>query len=194
MYTDIKKYVALIIEQGEGLNSIQVLSQYAHRGQTRRTGKPYFFHPQEVANIIKKYYNDDVTYYTALLHDALEDGIPLGNIDNEQQFFDLLVNELPDSDVAIIDEIYTAVSVLTKGDGLVYNEYVVGLLENVSAFRVKLADIMQNITDSPTEKQVKKYVNIEKLLLKMFNDEVPTGISKKHWNDFQKVVRLAENK
>jgi GTP pyrophosphokinase len=194
VYTDIKKYVALIIEQGEGLNSIQVLSQYAHRGQTRRTGKPYFFHPQEVANIIKKYYNDDVTYYTALLHDALEDGIPLGNIDNEQQFFDLLVNELPDSDVAIIDEIYTAVSVLTKGDGLVYNEYVVGLLENVSAFRVKLADIMQNITDSPTEKQVKKYVNIEKLLLKMFNDEVPTGISKKHWNDFQKVVRLAENK
>lgn len=194
MYTDIKKYVALLIEQDKDLNSIQILSQYAHRGQTRRTGKPYFFHPQEVANIVKKYYNDDVTYYTALLHDALEDGIPLGNIDNEQQFFDLLVNELPDSDVVIIDEIYTAVSILTKANGVAYNEYITGLLENKAAFRVKLADIMQNITDSPSEKQVKKYTNIEKLLLKMFNGKIPTGISKKHWNDFQKVVRFAENK
>jgi len=194
VYTDIKKYVALIIEQDQDLNSIQVLSQYAHRGQTRRTGKPYFFHPQEVANIIKKYYSDDVTYYTALLHDALEDGIPLGNIDNEQQFFDLLVNELPDSDVVIIDEIYAAVSALTKISGIAYNEYITNLLENTSALRVKLADIMQNISDSPTEKQVKKYVNIEKLLLKMFNGGEPVGISKKHWNDFQKVVRLAESK
>ena len=194
MYADIKRYIKLIIEQNEDLDSIQVLSQYAHRGQTRRTGRPYFFHPQEVAVIIKKYYNDDVTYYTALLHDALEDGIPLGNIENEQQFFDLLVDELPDSNVTTIDEIYTAVSVLTKSNNIAYGEYVTGLLENIFAFRVKLADIMQNISDDPSTSQIEKYATTENMLRKKFNDEVPSGISEKHWKDFQKVVQLAKNK
>ena len=37
----------------ENLDDGQILSQYAHRGQKRRTGEPYFFHPQGVANIVK---------------------------------------------------------------------------------------------------------------------------------------------
>jgi len=89
---NIRSFIKHALRENQNLDSAQVLSQYAHRDQKRRSGEPYFLHPQEVADIVNRYYGDTVTYYTAMLHDALEDGIPLGNIEDEDHFFDLLVD------------------------------------------------------------------------------------------------------
>ena len=189
-----EKQLRNIIREIIELDSAQVLSQWAHQGQKRRSGEPYFLHPQEVANIVRKYYNDIATYYTAMLHDALEDGIPMGNIVDEEDFFNMLAAEMPGAAISEIDKIYDSVIDMTKPDGADYQEYLANLASNPIALRVKLADIMQNISDNPSEKQVEKYNNAKKMFIDYFNGEPPSGISEKHWSDFKDEVEKAAKK
>lgn len=191
-YPSIRSFIRQTIQENQKLDSAQLLSQYAHRDQKRRSGEPYFLHPQEVADIVNIYYGDTVTYYTAMLHDALEDGIPLGNIENEDHFFDLLVDELPEADIESADQIYTAVQALTKAEGQDYIEYLDSVMNNKVAFRVKLADMMQNISDAPSARQLKKYVEAKNYLISKFKDKSPPGISGQHWKDFKRVIKNAE--
>ena len=54
--TILRKYIKEILkENGDDLNPVQAAAQYAHRGQTRRTGEPYFSHPDAVAKSIQKF-------------------------------------------------------------------------------------------------------------------------------------------
>ena len=191
-YSCVRDFIKYSLSENEKLDSAQVLSQYAHRDQKRRSGEPYFLHPQEVADIVMKYYSDTTTYYTALLHDALEDGIPLGNIEDEDHFFDLLVDELPESDIETIEEIYSAVKMLTKAEGQEYIEYVDSIAGNDYALRVKLADMMQNIGDNPSQKQIKKYANTKKFLVNKFGEKAPAGVSENHWKDFKAAINNAQ--
>lgn len=190
----IREFIRAVIKENQQLDSAQVLSQYAHRDQKRRSGEPYFLHPQEVADIVSRYYNDTVTYYTAMLHDALEDGIPLGNIEDESQFFDLLTDELPESEIEFADEIYSSVQALTKHESQEYISYVDSIIPDLHAFRVKLADMMQNISDNPSNNQLKKYVKAKNFLVKKFDNQLPPGISSKHWRDFKQVINDAKEK
>ena len=55
------------------------------------------------------------------------------------------------------------------------------LLSNPLALRVKLADMVHNLSSSPTPKQKLKYMNA----LNMMSDAaggLPSGISPKHWD------------
>ena len=188
----IREFVRVVLkEENEKLDSAQILSQWAHQGQKRRSGEPYFLHPQEVADIVRRYYSDTETYYTAMLHDALEDGIPLGNIEDEAVFFDVLTNELPSESIGSIDTIYNSVVDLTKPDGADYFSYIDNLTKNPIAFRVKLADMMQNIGDNPSKRQLEKYVKAKNLLVDKFNDNPPPGISKAHWKSFKGTISNA---
>lgn len=50
--------------------------QYAityHRGQTRKSGEPFYHHPLEVATILTPFTTDQDTFVAALLHDTVED-------------------------------------------------------------------------------------------------------------------------
>lgn len=190
---NIRSFIKHALRENQNLDSAQVLSQYAHRDQKRRSGEPYFLHPQEVADIVNRYYGDTVTYYTAMLHDALEDGIPLGNIEDEDHFFDLLVDELPESEIESADQIYSSVQALTKiNKHQPYLEYIDSVITDEFAFRVKLADMMQNISDSPSKNQLKKYVKTKDHLIDKFKNQAPPGISDSHWQDFQRVIDNAE--
>ena len=183
----IREFIRDVIK--EKLDPAQIISQYAHQGQRRRSGEPYFLHPQEVANIIVKYYpSDTIAYYVAMLHDALEDGIPLGNLADEEEFFNILMHEIPDMDTQLIDTIYNSTVALTKTAGSDYIDYVINLSSDKHAFRVKLADMMQNIGDNPSERQVIKYSNAKDALIQQFGDNGPIEISPKHWHDFKKII------
>lgn len=116
----------------------------AHKGQVRRgTNKPYIDHPKSIVSRMKQDGIDDSIYHAvALLHDVLEDT----NI-TEQQL----------SDKGISDEVITAVKLLTKKKDQSYQSYLWELKKNDMARTVKIYDMLDNLSDMPSDRQKEKY-------------------------------------
>ncbi len=112
----------------------------AHVGQFRRDGAtPYIEHPQAVARRVA---GDDRAEAVAWLHDVLED-----------------TAETPQSlaDKGIPADVIASVEALTKGEDVDYDLYLDGILADPIAKRVKIADMLTNLSDQPTNKQIRKY-------------------------------------
>lgn len=97
-------------------------------------------HPQAVAYKLR--HEGDEVVMTAWLHDVLED-----------------TAETPDTMRAagIPERVIDAVRVLTKADGVSYREYLERVKADEIARKVKVADMLHNLSDSPTERQIVKY-------------------------------------
>jgi len=112
----------------------------AHDGQMRRGGEPYINHPIRVANAFPV---DSYRRSIAYLHDVLED-----------------CSEWTGKRLAlegVFPTVYVAVELLTKKPGQDYDDYLDDVREINAAREVKIADMLDNLTDSPTPKQVEKY-------------------------------------
>ncbi len=113
----------------------------AHAGQFRRDGiTPYINHPQDVAKRLVK--ESDEVVAAAWLHDVLED---------TQETAGSLLKQ------GITETVVIAVQALTKCGGGSYRGYLEGVAENPIAKKVKVADMLSNLSDSPTERQIVKY-------------------------------------
>jgi (p)ppGpp synthase/HD superfamily hydrolase len=113
----------------------------AHDGQFRRDGTtPQFTHPFRVSDW------DGFTTVekaAALLHDVVED--------TDHTLEDLLEAGIPECVVTIVDA-------LTKRPGESYDDFIDRIINtSVSACLVKYRDIIHNLSDHPTPKQMKKY-------------------------------------
>ena len=62
-------------------------SEKAHRGQIRRTGEHYIFHPIAVADTLAELQMDTCSIMAALLHDVIED-TPTSKKDIKENFGD----------------------------------------------------------------------------------------------------------
>ena len=125
------------------LKKVFQIANDAHSGQYRRDGvTPYIKHPMDVATRVSHLGNEYVA--VAYLHDVLEDT-------------DTTVDDLVNAGVP--NDIIQAVSILTKHnhDKISYDEYLVNVKNNNLARRVKIADMLSNLADSPTDKQIRKY-------------------------------------
>lgn len=112
----------------------------AHRGQFRRDGvTPYIGHPAAVAARVS---GDPVAESVAWLHDVLEDTATTPG--------DLLAAGVP-------AEVIQSVVALTKHGDLDYEEYLGVIKANPVAKRVKIADMLANLSDTPSERQIVKY-------------------------------------
>lgn len=60
-------------DQVEAVHNAYLTSEAAHRGQTRKSGEPYIFHPVATAQILAEMAMDQQTISAALLHDTIED-------------------------------------------------------------------------------------------------------------------------
>lgn len=124
----------------------------AHSGQHRRDGwTPYINHPAAVSGKLAD--ESSVVIATAWLHDVLEDTAETPET--------LRAAGLPDS-------VIHAVEVLTKTESVSYEEYLRGVRQNWIARKVKIADILHNLSDAPTDRQIIKYA---KGLLLLLNTE-----------------------
>ena len=120
----------------------------AHQGQFRRDGKtPYIEHPAAVASRAPQ---SPESQAAAWLHDVLEDT-------------EVTREELRDQ--GIPEDVVAAVEALTKQDGLSYEENLQRVASNKIARGVKIADMLSNLADSPTENQIHKYARGLLLLL-----------------------------
>ena len=124
----------------------QEIATLAHKGQFRRDGvTPYIKHPEAVAALVGEM--SEFVIDAAWLHDVLED--------TEFTEEELLMMHV---DSVVVD----AVKLLSHKKGEPYLEYIERLfssdeLHYMVARRVKLADIITNLSDKPTERQKEKY-------------------------------------
>lgn len=112
----------------------------AHEGQFRRGGViPYIQHPKAVASRVG---NDIDAQVVAWLHDVIED------CDISQE--DLKEKGFSDTQIH-------AIQLMTKSREIPYDEYLENIATSPLATKVKIADMISNLADSPTKKQLKKY-------------------------------------
>lgn len=117
----------------------EAIAREAHDGQFRRDGvRPYIVHPEAVAARLE---NPDEKA-VAWLHDVIEDT----NCDASQL-----------RQAGIPEHIVEAVQLLTKSKGISYQDYLQTVAANPLARAVKIADMLSNLADSPTERQIVKY-------------------------------------
>ena len=110
-----------------------------HSGQYRRDGvTPYIVHPEKVASM----FDDNSTKkIVALLHDTIED------TDTTYEEISELFGQ------GIADDVIT----LTHNWDETYDEYINKVKKSIFCTEIKIADIVCNLSDNPTEKQIKKY-------------------------------------
>ncbi len=184
----------LLAEQGLSFTSddfkdVYATARMAHMGQKRRGGEEYFSHPSEVRNIVRRFYPKDyISQMAALLHDSLEDAPGL-TVDSVEEMEGFIRGSISNPEVG--DEVLRVVKSVTHEKGGNYSSYVLSLLGNEKALRVKLADMIHNLSDSPSTRQKEKYRKALDLLSSETNGINPPGISEKHW---KKLYSLTESK
>lgn len=116
------------------------LAHRAHEGQVRRDGvTPYIRHPEAV---VQRVAGDPAAETIAWLHDVLEDT-------------DLTEADLREA--GLPEEVVEAVRLLTKSDTAAYDRYLARIKPHPLACKVKVADMLSNLADNPTKKQILKY-------------------------------------
>ncbi|HWB02066.1 MAG TPA: hypothetical protein VG796_03515 [Verrucomicrobiales bacterium] len=127
------------------------IARRAHKGQFRRDGMtPYIMHP---AGVVARVGDCETRRAVAWLHDVLED-----------------TKETPESLAAagMPAEVVEAVVCLTRRPEVSYEDYLAGVLGNPLARAVKIADMLHNLSDGPSPKQIRKYANA---LLRLVEEE-----------------------
>ena len=99
---------------------------WKHRGQEYRDGQPYVHHCQRVA---APFYENDVLYAAAILHDVLEDTD--ATLRDVQKRFGVNVSEI--------------VLVLTRNEQETYAEYIERVKLHSDARKIKLMDLGDNL-------------------------------------------------
>lgn len=125
----------------EMLIKAEELARKAHSNQFRRDNiTPYIKH---VESVVDRVSNADEKI-VAWLHDVAED-TPFTVKDLLNLGFD--------------QDIIKAVELLTKTTGYDYIEYMKNIKLNKLARVVKIADMRSNLSDTPTQRQIKRYSN-----------------------------------
>lgn len=115
------------------------IAEEAHQGQFRRDGvTPYIQHCAEVA---RRTAGDAVAEAAAWLHDVLEDT-------------SVTVDDLRSQNMS--EEVIEIVLLLTNRHGKANDSYLDRIASHPRAKKVKIADLIANLADNATEKQMVK--------------------------------------
>ena len=125
------------------------IAHKAHAGQLDKAGKPYILHPLTVMAQM----DTTESKIVAMLHDAIEDS-------------DLTIEELVQE--GFPELITNAIAAITKRDGEMYADYLLRVMANAIARKVKIADVTHNMDISrianPTEKDFQRLEKYKKVL------------------------------
>ena len=112
-----------------------ILAAKAHAGQKRRNGNPYITHCIRVSQEV----HGEKEKVVAILHDVLED-----------------TSVTADELLHFGQEVVDAVVCITHRKGESYADYIARVKENDIATAVKIADIADNLSDSPSDHAINK--------------------------------------
>ncbi len=115
-------------------------SEWAHRGQNRKSGEPYFVHPVSVAGIITELRLDTASICAGLLHDVLEDTrVSSADLDRE---FGGEVGAIVDG-VTKLGKINFNTRVDRQAES--FRKMVVAMAQDLRVLLVKLCDRLDNM-------------------------------------------------
>jgi (p)ppGpp synthase/HD superfamily hydrolase len=133
------------------IDQAKKVAEAAHKGITRNDGTtPSMTHVQAVANAV-----EDRLKPIAFLHDTVEDS-------------DITIQDLIDA--GFPKYVTDAVDLLTHKNNEPNMSYWSKIATNKDAVMVKLADIKNNLTGQPSERQKEKYTNALALFTKLGYD------------------------
>ncbi len=134
-----------------------------HKGQRQVTGKPYINHPIKVAELLKKYNQDDEVITAGLLHDVVEDcDVSLKEIENN---FGKRVAFLVDA-MSFVLKIKNGKR--KKDMDVTYKKYARAIKKEPSLVYVKTADMVSNIPNIHELSHRDFIINKSYVRLKMF--------------------------
>ncbi|HTJ81320.1 MAG TPA: bifunctional (p)ppGpp synthetase/guanosine-3',5'-bis(diphosphate) 3'-pyrophosphohydrolase [Polyangiaceae bacterium] len=112
----------------------------AHKGQTRKSGDPYFIHPSHVAGIIAELKLDTASICAGLLHDCVED--TLATVDDLEREFGEEVAFLVDGVTKL-----SKINFISREDRQAENfrKMVVAMARDIRVLLVKLCDRLDNM-------------------------------------------------
>lgn len=123
------------------------LAKKVHNGQYRKGCKiPYFIHPQRVAHLVLASGGTEDEIVLAYLHDTIED------YPGDPKIIKKEINSI------FGRRILNTVLLLTKPKSPNYLNYIKKIKRNKSALLIKLCDMVDNLSDDPSEKQKIKYL------------------------------------
>ena len=155
---EIRNLIAIAIREAlspQDLEDVRQTAHLVHLGQKRRDDTPYISHPEAVYSITQKFYpNDKPSQMLALLHDTLEDAEKVGNV-SKQEAYEMIQASIHDD--RQLAQINNALQLLTHDPAIPYKEYLQSALFNRLAGRVKISDLIHNLSHNPSNRQIKKY-------------------------------------
>jgi len=122
---------------------------HAHKGQTRRGGNvPFIVHPIRVS----KWFDDEMIKTACLLHDVVEDTFVT----------------VDDIKYNISFEVGILVDTLTRRKGEKYFDYIERVSVGEDSSQIKIADIIDNLSDNPKPTTVPRYIKSLEFLLNKY--------------------------
>jgi len=175
LFESWRKYIDEVCDDTEGAINI---AQDVHATQTRRSGEPYFIHPEAVAKYVEFYgyskQDDKIVEIVAYLHDSVEDA------EDPEAVKARIKEECPEA-LPVILALSHDKKILPN-----YNDYIRTLLGDdlVSqrALIIKLLDMLHNSQDvGPGDRQYKKYHEALTSIQDHFGGKPPI-LTDEHWN------------
>jgi GTP diphosphokinase / guanosine-3',5'-bis(diphosphate) 3'-diphosphatase len=138
--TLVEKVSDYSLEGAEVVADAYNLARAAHRGQTRKSGEPFVYHPLATADILTELRLDPTTIVAALLHDVLEDT----GVSKEE------IRERFGDEVAEIVDGVTKLKHLPSGNleeaqAESLRKMIVAMSRDVRVIIIKLADRLHNM-------------------------------------------------
>jgi GTP pyrophosphokinase len=127
-------------EQIERVRRAHDFGERHHRGQYRKSGEPYIFHPLAVAHILAEMQLDATTLIAAILHDVIED-TPAARDDIAGEFGEE-VAALVDG-VSKLDKAYFQSRAEAQAENL--RKLILAMTQDIRVILVKLADRLHNM-------------------------------------------------
>ena len=131
--------------------------------QLRDSGRPYAYHPYEVAKILAELKFDMKSIVTALLHDTVEDGVAT-NCEIENSF---------GKEISYLVEGVTKLSKLQLPDKEVreasnFSKFIIAISKDIRVLLIKLADRLHNMRTISLCKRKQRRINIAKETLEVY--------------------------
>ena len=165
----------------QDVEDVRQTAHLVHLGQKRRDDTPYITHPEAVYDITQRFYpGDKPSQMLALLHDTLEDADLVGNVSREEAY-KMIQASIHDN--RMLAQINNALQLLTHDKSIPYSEYLQSALFNRLAGRVKISDLIHNLSHNPSERQIQKYKSA------LADIEIPSHINKSQLYTLFKILK-----